>query len=235
MTMSSNDINTAQHSQLAKASTTSGVMHDAPTPTQQPSLSDLSSLNVSAITSQSSTKSYTDLDHLPTVKDPDKAFADMTKQEYLDYLNNYSEFEKELIDKAQNDTSMVDQAYEDSEMAIELNKGIASRNLDRYGGQLTNAQQSEQTRAFDRAQSLGTNQSVNDSRLAQKEANQTLLSDLINIGQGVNRASQDQMQSAAATHSQMKQANQANKEAHKQSTISTIGSLGAMAIMAFAI
>ena len=173
--------------------------------------------------------------NLPSVGNPDQAFADMTKNEYLDYVNNYRGFENDLIQKAQNDTSLVDTAYTDSGLAMGVNKGINQRNLERYGGSLTGAQQQEQGRAFGRAGSLGTNQAVNDSRLAQKEANQGLMSDLINIGQGVNRAAAGQMSSAAQQHSTRETAYMQQKEAAKQSTMGTIASLGSMAIMAWAI
>lgn len=173
---------------------------------------------------------YTASNSLPNVENPDDAFANMTRDEYLDYLNNYRGFENQLINKAQTDTSMIDQAYKDSDMAIELNNGIRQRNRSRYGGSLTATQASERDRAIGRASSLGTNNAVNNARIAQKEANQGLMSDLINIGQGVNRASATQMQSAADMHSARNNAYTANKAAHKSSTISTIASLGALAI-----
>ena len=69
----------------------------------------------------------------------------------------------------------------------------------------------------------------------QQEANRRLLSDLINIGQGVNRSSMAQMQSAAADASARKQAYEQAKSQHKQQTYSTVASLGTMAIMAMAI
>ena len=172
---------------------------------------------------------------LPSVSNPDKAYADMTKNEYLDYVQNYRSFENELINKSQTDNSMVDQAYTDSSMAIGLNQGIAQRNLDRYGGSLTGAQKSEQGRAFQRIGSLGTNDSVNNARIAQKEGNQGLMADLINIGQGVNRASSTQMQSAAQQSSAREMAYQQQKEAGKQSTWNTIGQIGTMALTAWAI
>ena len=67
-----------------------------------------------------------------------------------------------------------------------------------------------------------------------REANTALMSDLINIGQGVNRASQSQMGSAAADATARKNAYTQAKAASKAQTYSTIGSLGAAAIMAFA-
>ena len=47
---------------------------------------------------------------LPTVSDPDKTYAQITRNEYLDYVNNYRDFENQLIEQAQNDTSLIDQA-----------------------------------------------------------------------------------------------------------------------------
>ena len=171
---------------------------------------------------------------LPTVQDPDQAYADITRQEYLDYRQNYGAFENQLIEQAQNDTSLIDQAREDVEVAQGLAAGISSRNASRYGAALTPAQMKQQELRLQRANTLGGIQSVNDARIAQREANTALLSDLINIGQGVNRASQNQLGSAAADATQRKNAYQAARAQSRAQTYSTIGSLGAMAIMAFA-
>ena len=135
---------------------------------------------------------------LPAVSDPEQAFANMTRQEYLDYIQNYRGFEEQLIQKAQTDTSLIDQAREDVQVAQGLTAGIADRNVQRYGAALTPAQRQQQELTLQRANTLGGVQSINDARLAQREANTTLLSDLINIGQGVNRSSQSQLGSAAA-------------------------------------
>ena len=143
---------------------------------------------------------------LPEVKDPDKAYAEITRGEYQDFVRNYGNFESEMIQKAQTDTSLIDQAREDVGNAQALTTGIQQRNIDRYGGQLTAAQQSEMNRALQRGNTLGGIQSINDARIAQKEANTALLSDLINIGQGVNRASQSQLGTSAQTATNLKNA-----------------------------
>lgn len=171
---------------------------------------------------------------LPGVSDPDQAYEAITRGEYQDFISNYGQFEKDLIDKAQNDTSLIDQAREDVSMASGLTKGIADRNVSRYGASLTPAQMQQQGATLQRANTLGGIQAVGDSRIAQREANTGLLSDLINIGQGVNRASQNQMGSAAADATARKNAFTQAQAASKAQTYSTIGSLGAMAIMAFA-
>ena len=168
------------------------------------------------------------------VSDPDAAYAQITREQFLNYKNNYGDFENKLIDDAQNDTSLIDQAREDSKSASGLAAGIASRNASRYGASLTPAQQQQQARMLQRANTLGTVQSINDARIAQREANTNKLSDLINIGQGVNRSSLSQLGSAAANETQRQNAYTQARAASKAQTYSTIGGLGAMAIMALA-
>ena len=36
---------------------------------------------------------------LAPVNDPDKVYADITRQDYLDYVRDYRDFEKELLEK----------------------------------------------------------------------------------------------------------------------------------------
>lgn len=172
---------------------------------------------------------------LPTVDDPDKAYAEITRNEYLDYVNNYRDFEESMIDRALNDTSLIDQAREDVEVAQNIAEGVANRNASRYGASLTPAQVREQGRRLQRANTLGGIQSVNDARIMQQEANTGLLADLINIGQGVNRSSQQQLGSAAADATNRKSAYEMAKAQSKANTYATMGQLGASAILAAAV
>jgi len=172
--------------------------------------------------------------NLPTVSDPEQAYAAITRGEYLDYVQNFREFEDQLIQQAQTDTSLIDQAREDAGMAATLTSGVASRNASRYGANLTPAQLQQRDLRLQRANTLGAIQSVNDARLAQREANTLLMSDLINIGQGVNRSSQNQLGASAQNYRNLQNSYTQAKAASKAQTYQTIGSLGAMAIMAFA-
>ena len=172
---------------------------------------------------------------LPAVSDPEQAYADMTRNQYLDYVKNFRGFEEDLLERAQNDTSLIDQARIDSADAAQLTAGMADRNASRYGVALTPAQRQQQGRRLQSANTLGGIQAVNDSRLAQKDANQAVIGDLINIGQGVNRSSLSSMQGAAANASQRKNAYDSAKAQSKAQTYSTLGSLGAAAIFAFAL
>jgi hypothetical protein len=172
---------------------------------------------------------------LPEVKNPDKAFADLTRREYEDFVRNYGSFEDQAIRNGQTDTSLIDQAQEDIAGASALTADIQQRNIDRYGGQLTAVQQQQMDGALQRGNTLGGIQAMNDARIDQKELNQSMLSDLINIGQGVNRASQSQLGTSAANATARKNAYQQAKAASKASTYQAVGSLATAAILAFAI
>ena len=171
---------------------------------------------------------------LPTVTDPEKAYADMTRQQYMDFVKNYGGFEQDLIDKAQNDTSLIDQAREDVSMTQGVAQGIADRNASRYGANITPAMRQQQERTLQRQNTLGGINQINNAKYAQKQQNTALLGDLINIGQGLNRSSMDQLGGAAAQAANRNSAYDQAKAANKANTYSTLGSLGAMAIMAFA-
>ena len=169
---------------------------------------------------------------LQNVEKPDEVFAQITRQEYLDYVKNFRDFEQELIQKATTDTSLIDYAREDAATSRQRTTDISQRNLSRYGMQLTPAQQQEMDRSIDRGTTLGGIQGVSDARISQRDANQRLLADLINIGQGVNRTSLAQLGSAAADATQRNNAYRQARANHKSQTYSAIGSLGATAILA---
>ena len=168
---------------------------------------------------------------LPAVSDPDLAYANITRKEFDDFIENYRQFELDTIKKSQTDTTLIDQAREDAPKAAQLTEDIQQRNIERYGMNLTGAQQRQMRRALQRGSTLGGIQAVNDARIAQDEANTRLLSDLINIGQGVNRASQSQLATSAQNAVQLKNAYQQAKANSKAQTYQTIGSLGSTAIM----
>lgn len=171
---------------------------------------------------------------LPEVTNPDKAFADLTRREYEDFVRNYGSFEDQAIRNAQTDTSLIDQAQEDIAGASALTADIQRRNIGRYGGQLTAVQQQQMDGALQRGNTLGGIQAMNDARIDQKELNQSMMADLINIGQGVNRSSQSQLGQSAANATQRKNAYQAAKAQSKSATYQAIGGLASAAIIAMA-
>ena len=66
---------------------------------------------------------------LQNVDDPEKAFADITRQDYESYIQDYRGFEESLIDKAKNDTSLIDRAPEDAAKQSEIAQGVQDRNI----------------------------------------------------------------------------------------------------------
>lgn len=171
---------------------------------------------------------------LPTVSDPEKAYANLTRQEYLDYVNNYRGFEEQLINKARTDKTLIEEARKDVGLASALSQGVAERNASRFGVNITPEMRQQQELRLQRANTLGGVQAVNDAKIAQREANTQLMADLINIGQGVNRSSQQQLGSAAQDASARQNAYNQAKAASKAQTYQAVGSLASTAILAFA-
>lgn len=184
------------------------------------------SLNTPVAAAQSAS-----ISDLKPVDNPDKAFADITRKEYLDYVNNYQGFELDLIDRSQNDRSLIDAAKKDSLLAGAVTQGVVDRNMERYGGGLTAAQGKQQGRLLGTGTALGQVQSVNDARIAQKELNTSMLTNLINIGQGVNSTAQSQLGASAANYSQMQSAYKSAQAASKANNINTMATLGTLALM----
>jgi glutamate mutase epsilon subunit len=111
---------------------------------------------------------------------------------------------------------------------------VAERNASRFGVNITPEMRQQQELRLQRANTLGGVQAVNDAKIAQREANTQLMADLINIGQGVNRSSQQQLGSAAQDASARQNAYNQAKAASKAQTYQAVGSLASTAILAFA-
>ena len=151
-------------------------------------------------------------------------------QQHQRYISNYRDFEEALIQSRQ-DTSLIDAVPGDIEQQTEIAKGIAERNKRRYGYNQTAVEARESQRESQRGASLGLAGGLTNARLAQRESNMRMLGDLINIGQGVNRSSLQQLGVADENTTARKNAYTQAKAAHKSQTMGMLGSLGAMAIM----
>tara|TARA_R110000796_G_scaffold97171_1_gene204051 strand:+ start:1580 stop:2122 length:543 start_codon:yes stop_codon:yes gene_type:complete len=146
------------------------------------------------------------ISNMEQVNDPEAAFADITRQDYDDYLNNFRGFEKRLLD-ATNDTSIIDNARENAPKQSKIAEGVAKRNIERYGGGgLSNAQKQEQERAQQRGGKLNLAGGVNNARMQQRQVNQSTLQELIGIGQGVNNSAMQGLGDSAAMASQRRNA-----------------------------
>ena len=162
--------------------------------------------------------------------DPTSDYARTTYGQHQNFIRQYRDFENDLIG-SRNSDQLVTQAKEDAGMQAEIAAGIQQRNLSRYGRQLTAVEQRESQRSQRRGTALSTAGGVTNARLAQREATTRLLSDLINIGQGVNRSALQQMGVSAENAMQRRNAYQQARAQHKSQTMGMIGSIGAMAMM----
>ena len=164
---------------------------------------------------------------LPVVSDPEATYATMQREDYDSYIKDYRAFEETLIDKAKNDTSLIDRAPEDA---------AKQSNISRYGGAgLSVAQRQQQQAANQRQGQLGLAGSLNTARVAQRTQNQTTLSELINIGQGVNRTANQGLATASQNAQQKASAYKNAKASHSSQMMGLGGSIASAAIMAFAI
>ena len=171
---------------------------------------------------------------LPTVNDPERTYAQISLGDYRNFVENYKDFEQDMVYEALTDTSLVQRAEADRDMAQQLTTGAAQRNASRLGVNLTPAQQAEQTRQLQLGNTLGGIQGVNDARIAQLEANKSKLSDLMNIGRDINRTSLNQLGSAAADATARKNAYQQAKAAYKQQMYQVGGTVVAGGLLAMA-
>ena len=153
--------------------------------------SDLGTLDYNPTSSQNYSAST-----LPAVADPDKAFADVSLRQHEFLVREFRPFEQALIDSI-DDTSLIDAVPEETEEQARIAREIDERNRSRYGYTRTAMEQQEVAREGQRTQNTMLAGGLNNARLAQRERNQNLLAQLVNIGQGLNRGSLGQMGSAA--------------------------------------
>lgn len=170
-----------------------------------------------------------------TGQDADTVFANLTRQQYDDFKKDFGGFEDSLIARAQNDTSLVDQAKKDTVKASGLTKGIADRNASRYGiGMAPDIIKARDTN-LQRQNTLGGADAINNARFAQKDLNDSLLGSLVDVGAGLNSSAIGALGSAASTATSRKNAYTQAKASSQSNTWNTIGSLGSAVMRTFAI
>ena len=69
----------------------------------------------------------TSMPTLPAVSDPDVAYSNLLKDQYAYFQQNFAPLERELIDRAMTDTTLIDQAREDSQKNSRLTSGMMQR------------------------------------------------------------------------------------------------------------
>tara|TARA_B100000902_G_scaffold260268_1_gene246499 strand:- start:12571 stop:13194 length:624 start_codon:yes stop_codon:yes gene_type:complete len=169
--------------------------------------------------------------NLPTVENPDQVFADITREDYASYINNFRGFENRLLSKT-NDTTLIDRGRKTAATQAKTAAEIQARNLERYGGGgLSQAQIQQQQRSAQRGGQLSMANTVNNARIRQRDVNQALLRDLIGIGQGVNSSALGGL----ATAAQGKASRDAAFKNAKSSYRSGLVNMGTSILAAFAL
>ena len=168
---------------------------------------------------------------LPEVTDPEKAYADIARTDYEDYIRDFRPFEEDLIE-ARDDTSLIDQAAETAAETTQRAREIQQRNIERYGGAgLTAVQRQEQQKAMSLGGALNAADLINRARVQQREVNQATLADLINIGQGINRNALGQLNTAAENAARRDMAYKSARASHRANLTNLGGSLASAAII----
>jgi hypothetical protein len=164
-------------------------------------------------------------------QDPDAIFADVSQRGYDKYEREFKPFELDVLARAQSDTSLVDAVPEDTAEQQQIAEGIARRNRERFGFESTAALASERERATQRGSALNLAGGLNNARLAQLDANQRVISDLINIGQGVNRSSLSGLGTAAENAVARRSQYERDRTAYKNSQTSMLTTIASAAII----
>ena len=157
---------------------------------------------------------------LPTVSDPDKAYADLLEQQYQYFQDNFAPLERQLIDRAMSDTSLIDRAREDARQN-RTNAGVMDRAAGRCSADLTPAERRERDKANARGSNLAEVGNVNNARIAQRQLNMSLLSNLANIGNKVYGDATNMLGTAAQLQAARDQA-YSNAKANYKSSIWSI-------------
>jgi hypothetical protein len=162
---------------------------------------------------------------LPQVKDPEATFAQITRQDYMDYINNFRDFEENLLGLTEDD-SLRERAVADQQTQNKIAQEVQQRNIERYGGAgLSNAQRQEQQRTLQRGGQLGVVNTSNNARVQQRQINNALLNELIGIGQGVNQSSLSGLGDASAMAAQRAAAYKNAKAQHHSNMVGLGGAV----------
>ena len=162
---------------------------------------------------------------LPAVSDPEATFAQITRQDYMDYINNFRDFEENLLGLTEDD-SLRERAVADQQTQNRIAQEVQQRNIERYGGAgLSNAQRQEQQRTLQRGGQLGVVNTSNNARVQQRQINNALLNELIGIGQGVNQSSLSGLGDASAMAAQRAAAYKNAKAQHHSNMVGLGGAV----------
>ena len=157
--------------------------------------------------------------------------SSISRDQYASYTQNIDPvIDKLLLDTK--DTSIIDAAPEQAETASNIAKGITQRNLERYGSELTPAQQREMKRSQQRGTKISEANAINFARRDQAQVNLQRLVTAGNVGVSMQGRGNNMLGIAAGNEANRQNAykqDQASARAQRAST------LGTVAMLAFAL
>jgi len=174
---------------------------------------------------------------LPSVsydpKNPNATLADITRQNNEIYNQVYVPVEDQVISEL-SENNITAGAKAKAEAGFDSTQARNQRGLSRYGIELSQLQQREFARQASLSRSLTVDAAVNDAELAQRERDDNLRNELINIGRGVAQEAQSSFSDASALQTQREANNAAGKASQKAAGAQMIGTAASAAILFFA-
>ena len=162
------------------------------------------------------------------VSDPSRTYSNILRDRYRSFKKDYAPFEQRILDRAQTDTSLIDQAREQGSALKALSAGVTKRGLERYGANpATGGLRAQQ---LDRSSALGGAragvQALSDARINQYESNQSTIGRLVNIGQGISQSSLKGLGAASGLQGQRQNAYSSARAGHYANQSNILGGLG---------
>ncbi len=171
----------------------------------------------------------TPVTHKP--RDPSGTLAQVVRRDQarFDFFNR--PVQQDVIGSL-NDSTIVDDARREANDGFVKANSRSLRQQRRFGLQRSAVQQREFNRASGRERSLNQNATVNEARIEQKERNDGLRRELINIGRGVASDATDNLGESAALQSQREANNRNAKAAKKAQNTQTAAAVGSAVLTA---
>ena len=160
------------------------------------------------------------------------------KQIYRDQDARFNKYIAPVIDdriRELDSTEIVDRAKAESATAFDNVEADTTRQMSRYGVQMTPAQLASFRRRVNLGDSLNRVKSVSDARISQSERQTALAADLANKGQGLSNIGTQGLVNAANRDAQRKIAGDQSDAAWHGQMVQTGGSLASAALIAWAL
>ena len=126
---------------------------------------------------------------------------------------------------------LIDDVRPTVEREAELQKGITSRNLARYGATMTPAEAQALERQQQRGTALGLSGALTNTRVMAKDLQQRFLGGLANLGTQIRGQGLDTLMSAEYSEQLGQQAKAQNRAQYKSNIANTLGTAVVLGVM----